>query len=71
MITITHASGTLLKTIKGEKIIAGLRKATCKWCGKPGQTVMCRCNAKLTLDHRNFRTDVNPLVLSGPMGKLP
>lgn len=56
---------------KGQLIIEGLRRARCKYCGRPGQTVLCRCKTNMKLARLNHRMDTNPLVLAGPMGKLP
>lgn len=56
---------------KGKLIIAGLRKAVCKYCGKPGQTRLCRCKPHMRLLNRNNRIDYNLSQLAGPMGKLP
>jgi hypothetical protein len=52
---------------KGRLIIAGLRKAKCRWCGKPGQTRLCSCGAhyKLTLGTPDYSHD------GGPAGTLP
>ena len=55
---------------KSRLIIAGLRRATCKYCGNPGITRLCRCNARMILVLRNH-SNYHPLILAGPIGKLP
>jgi hypothetical protein len=64
---------------KGRLIIAGLHKAKCRWCQKPGITKLCSCPTSLKLVQINFRpyqyfnTPQGPQIalMSGPLNALP
>lgn len=59
---------------KVRRIVDGVCRAKCRYCGKAGVTLLCACPARLELARRNCLSI--PLrdglyFMHGPIGKLP